>query len=229
MTEPLWYPLWDAGFVTGHGSRSVKESVALADADLDALTALLEVRHLAGDPRPVAELEAKVRELAARRRERVLRALADAAEMRRLRPGPVAEMLEPDLKEGAGGLRDVQSFGWAGWALGAPGGTAALARAGLPRRRRSRARRRPGTRSSSTCASRSSASRPATPTASRCRSRTRSRRCSGSPMPTRSCATSRRRRARSPGSPATCGAACATGSRVPPAAAGTACVRLPKA
>jgi [protein-PII] uridylyltransferase len=126
MTEQLWYPLWDAGFVTGHGARTVKESVSLADDDLDALTSLLEVRHVVGDGSLTADLEQKVRELAERRQERMLRGLADAAEVRRLRPGPVAEMLEPDLKNGAGGLRDVQSLGWAGWAFGRPGGTAAL-------------------------------------------------------------------------------------------------------
>ncbi len=72
MTEQLWYPLWDAGFVTGHGARTVKDSVSLADDDLDALTALLEVRHIAGDESLTADLEQKVRELAERRRERVL-------------------------------------------------------------------------------------------------------------------------------------------------------------
>ena len=126
ITERLWYPLWDAGFVTGHGARSVKDSIALADDDLDALTAMLEIRHLAGDATLTDELQRRARELAMRRHARVLRALADAAEVRRLRPGPVAEMLEPDLKEGAGGLRDVQSFEWAGWALGLPGTTDTL-------------------------------------------------------------------------------------------------------
>ena len=126
MTEQLWYPLWDAGFVTGHGARTIKESLALATDDLDALTALLDVRVIAGAGDLAVELEGKVRELAARRQGRVLPVLADAADLRRLRPGAIAEMLEPDLKEGAGGLRDVQSFEWAGWALGPPGGPATL-------------------------------------------------------------------------------------------------------
>jgi len=126
MAERLWYPLWDAGLVTGHGARSVKESIALADSDLDALTALLDVRVVAGDAQLAGELQTAARDLAVRRRDRMLQALADASDVRRLRPGPVAEMLEADLKDGAGGLRDVQSFDWAGWALGAPGGVDAL-------------------------------------------------------------------------------------------------------
>ncbi len=126
MAERLWYPLWDAGFVTGHGARTVKESVALADADLDALTALLDVRVIAGDVALADALQSAVRDLALKRRDRVLRELADAAEVRNLRPGPVAEMLEADLKDGAGGLRDVQALEWGGWALGAPGSTDAL-------------------------------------------------------------------------------------------------------
>ncbi|MDQ1382421.1 MAG: [protein-PII] uridylyltransferase [Actinomycetota bacterium] len=126
MTEQLWYPLWDAGFVTGHGARTIKESIALSDDDLDALTALLDVRIIAGSQDLGEALERKARELAARRHARVLPLLADGVDLRRQRPGVIAEMLEPDLKEGAGGLRDVQSLEWGGWALGAPGGVATL-------------------------------------------------------------------------------------------------------
>jgi [protein-PII] uridylyltransferase len=126
MTEKLWYPLWDAGFVTGHGARTIKESIALADGDLDALTALLDVRLIAGASELAAELERKARELAVRRQARVLPTLADAADLRRLRPGAIAEMLEPDLKEGGGGLRDIHALEWGGWALGAPGGCETL-------------------------------------------------------------------------------------------------------
>jgi len=131
MTEKLWYPLWDAGFVTGHGARTVKESVALAEDDIDALTSLLDIRFVAGAAALAADLERRVREHAARRRARVLTVLSSAVDYRRQRPGAIAEMLEPDLKEGGGGLRDVQSLEWCGWVLGEPGGTNTLIERGL--------------------------------------------------------------------------------------------------
>jgi [protein-PII] uridylyltransferase len=113
----LWYPLWDAGFTLGQSVRSVKEAISVADDDLDALTALLDLRLVGGNPELAADLSRRVRDLAPRRRDRMMRALAAAAVERFDRPGPVAEMLEPDLKNGAGGLRDLQAPGWAGWAL----------------------------------------------------------------------------------------------------------------
>ena len=116
----LWYPLWDAGFVLGQSVRSVKEALAVADEDLDALTALLDVRLVAGDTALVDELVQRVRQLAPRRRDRLVDTLADAAAARLHHPGPIAEMLEPDLKSGAGGLRDLQTPGWAGWSLPTP-------------------------------------------------------------------------------------------------------------
>src|SRR5262249_6953762 len=68
---------------------------------------------------------------AVRKRGRVLTVLASAVDYRRQRPGAIAEMLEPDLKEGAGGLRDVQSLEWCGWMLGEPGGVDTLIARGL--------------------------------------------------------------------------------------------------
>ena len=121
LAERCWYPLWDAGFVTGHGMRTVKESLALADEDLDALTSFLDGRTIAGDATLTDELIAKGRQLASRRATRVLTQLADASDLRRIRPGLVSEMLEPDVKEGGGGLRDLHALEWGAYALGAPG------------------------------------------------------------------------------------------------------------
>ena len=88
MTEQLWYPLWDAGFVTGHGARTIKESIALANDDLDALTALLDIRVIAGQRDLAVELERKARDLAgAPAAAGCCPVLADAADLRRQRPG----------------------------------------------------------------------------------------------------------------------------------------------
>jgi [protein-PII] uridylyltransferase len=127
----LWYPLWDAGFVLGHSARTVKEALALADADLDALTALLDTRLITGDGALLDELMDRVRRLAPKRRNRLVDELAAGAAARLEQPGPIAEMLEPNLKDGAGGLRDIQAPGWIGWALGPdPGGPGATPGAG---------------------------------------------------------------------------------------------------
>ncbi|MFN8034493.1 MAG: [protein-PII] uridylyltransferase [Acidimicrobiia bacterium] len=126
VSEALWYPLWDAGLVLGHATRTIKEAVDLAEQDLDTLTALLDVRRVAGDGTLADELVTRVRRSCARRGSNVVDALADAAEHRRERFGAVGEMLEPNLKEGEGGLRDVQALAWSGFALGPPGGLESL-------------------------------------------------------------------------------------------------------
>ncbi len=133
IADRLWYPLWDAGFVLGHAARSVKEAMSLADADLQVLTSLLDVRLVAGDAGLAAELGERVRSLVERRRSRLIADLGEAVLSRWDRPGPVAEMLEPNLKDGAGGLRDLQSLDWVGWSLGEPRGMAALVGSGYVR------------------------------------------------------------------------------------------------
>ena len=122
----LWYPLWDSGFVLGQSERTLKEALALADSDLQSMTALLDVRLLAGDAALAADLEQRVRALVPRRRERLLDQLAAASSARMTRPGPIAEMLEPNVKDGSGGLRDIQAAGWLGWTLTSGATTPAL-------------------------------------------------------------------------------------------------------
>lgn len=109
----LWYPIWDAGLKLGHAVRTVRQALALAEDEIDVATSLLTARHLAGDE----ELSKRVIEGAQhawrRRGERRLAQLRDGIERRHRSAGDVGFLLEPDLKEGRGGLRDVHALGWA--------------------------------------------------------------------------------------------------------------------
>jgi [protein-PII] uridylyltransferase len=111
--ERVWYPLWDAGLKVGHATRTVKQALALADRDLDTATSLLDVRWLAGDRALAEELATRARQQWQRRASRELDQLARSVRERHVRAGEVAFLLEPDLKEGRGGLRDVHALGWA--------------------------------------------------------------------------------------------------------------------
>ena len=123
VADALWYPLWDAGFVIGHATRTAKETRKLAGEDRDTLTALLDARVVAGGLNEQAlQAVGDARASAHRHRDRLVGSLADAATARRIHPGPVADMLEPNLKEGAGGLRDLQALAWIRWALDPDGG-----------------------------------------------------------------------------------------------------------
>ena len=113
IADSIWYPVWDEGVKLGHAVRTPKEALALAADDLDSATALLQARHLAGDEALSRSLLAGGEELWAKRARRLLPLLAERVRERHERAGEVAFLLEPDLKEGRGGLRDVQSLHWA--------------------------------------------------------------------------------------------------------------------
>jgi [protein-PII] uridylyltransferase len=112
LAQSVLYPLWDAGLTVGHAVRTPQECLAFAVGRIDASTAMLDGRLLAGDE----ELFAAMRELVlgwVREDPRGYAArLAEAAGERADRYGSVSYLLEPDLKEGAGGLRDIHSLGW---------------------------------------------------------------------------------------------------------------------
>lgn len=113
VAERVWYPIWDAGQKLGHSVRTTKEALKLAADDLDTATSLLTVRHLAGDEAMVAELRERAAAQWAKRATRWLRTLAEATRERHHQAGEIAFLLEPDLKEGRGGLRDVHALRWA--------------------------------------------------------------------------------------------------------------------
>ena len=113
VASAIWYPIWDGGLKLGHAVRTVDEHVALAKTDLDTATALLTARHVAGDTRLAdAVVEAGASNWT-RRRKRWLTELRRRVARRQSSAGDVAYILEPDLKDGHGGIRDAQSLWWA--------------------------------------------------------------------------------------------------------------------
>ena len=118
----LLYPLWDAGIVVGHAVRSPDAAIEQAAEDLDAATALLSARVIAGDQEAFASLlAARTRWLAADARQMVRRIQEGREERHRLaqRAGWV---LAPDLKTDVGGLRDLHAVGWLAAVAGAANG-----------------------------------------------------------------------------------------------------------
>ena len=113
VADSVWYPLWDTRLKVGHAVRTIKEALSLAADDLDTATALLDVRAVAGDPDLVADLAARAAAQWRTRSTRWLDVLGASVATRHERAGEVAFLLEPDLKEGRGGLRDVHALRWA--------------------------------------------------------------------------------------------------------------------
>ncbi|GAA1975782.1 [protein-PII] uridylyltransferase [Kitasatospora viridis] len=107
LAERIWYPVWDSGVALDHSVRRPAEARTVAAADLKAQLGLLDARHLAGDAELTARLRSQVladwRAGAAQR----LPELRELGRERAERHGELAFLLEPDLKEARGGLRDL--------------------------------------------------------------------------------------------------------------------------
>jgi len=128
LAERLLYPLWDAGLSVGHGVRTGDESLALAGDRLDATTAMLDGRHLGGDRADWELLHAAITATVGREPRAFADRLRADVDARRERFGAASSLLEPDLKEGVGALRDVHLLGWLQVAVGRSLEEAALIR-----------------------------------------------------------------------------------------------------
>ncbi len=113
VIETIVYTLWDMGLKVGHAVRRVDEALRFARSDLTARTALLDLRPVAGE-------EELVMELATAFRRRILRRTGPAfveaklaeRDARHARFGDSRYVVEPHLKEGKGGLRDLHTLYW---------------------------------------------------------------------------------------------------------------------
>jgi [protein-PII] uridylyltransferase len=123
IADKVWYPIWDSGTKLDHSVRTVAEAVAVANSDMKAALGLLHARHIAGD----SDLTARLRQHAfAQWRARASKRLPELLAMVRERAdklGEVAFLLEPDVKDARGGLRDVHALEAiaAAWVAAGPG------------------------------------------------------------------------------------------------------------
>ena len=109
----LLYPLWDAGYEVGHSVRTVKEAVRFAREDFPFQVALLDARLVAGAAPLLEELrERYTTTILQGRRQQFVRAMEGWRAERRRRYGSHSFLLEPHIKEGTGGLRDIQAMHW---------------------------------------------------------------------------------------------------------------------
>jgi len=141
VVRSVIYPLWDVGLTVGYAVRSRREAIAAVD-EVDAATAVLDGRLLAGEGGLASQVRSEVGRRLTRRPQRFLEQLLRSDASRHAAASTPTETLEPDLKLGAGGLRDLQSLRWAAAALVGANGLEPLVPAGflsaadLPRLRR---------------------------------------------------------------------------------------------
>ena len=113
VIEFMLYALWDLGFKVGHASRTVDECIKLSREDFTIRTSILEARRLSGDEALAGDLRRRFREevvkgtgaefVAAKLKER---------DERHAKAGASRYMVEPNIKEGKGGLRDLNTLFW---------------------------------------------------------------------------------------------------------------------
>ena len=115
LVQEIIYPLWDAGLDVGYATRSLKECTALASQDFEVLTALIDGRFICGISFLYSDLTEKLRQKVLKRHGRAyLRWLSKRNVDRHNRFGDSTYLLEPNLKDGLGGLRDFHAMLWAG-------------------------------------------------------------------------------------------------------------------
>jgi len=113
LAEALWYPAWDRGLALGYVVVTVEQAETLLAEEFEWATALLDTRLIVGDPWYKEEVDRLTSEAWTTRRDELLHRLDRSVEQRHEDRGDAASQIEPNLKEGRGGLRDVHAMIWA--------------------------------------------------------------------------------------------------------------------
>jgi [protein-PII] uridylyltransferase len=110
LADSIWYPIWDSKIGLDHSVRTPDQAVAVAKDDLKALLGLLDIRHLAGDAGLTGRVRGAVLEVWRATAVKRLPELKAIAQERWALAGHAAYLLEPNLKESRGGIRDAQAL-----------------------------------------------------------------------------------------------------------------------
>ncbi len=113
VAERLQYWLWDAGVTVGCATRSLEETLELIHGDETVFTAVLDTRFLAGQPALFQTFSDAIRRVLREDAEAFIGRRIEALRARHARYGDSLYLLEPNVKEGAGGLRDWHAALWA--------------------------------------------------------------------------------------------------------------------
>ncbi len=132
VSESILYPLWDAGFEVGHSVRGIKDAIRFAGEDFFFQVALLDARLLTGSKPFFDKLTARYqKKILDGKRNTFVKTMEKFRAERRKNYGSHAYLLEPHIKEGKGGMRDIQAMLWVAKAVFGLSGLDAMTDAGL--------------------------------------------------------------------------------------------------
>jgi len=132
VAESILYPLWDSGYEVGHSVRTPAGAVSFAREDFVFQVSLLDARILTGSNELFAKLKKRFqKKILDGGRRKFVEVMEGFREERREKYGSHSFLLEPNIKEGKGGLRDIQSMLWVGKAIFGLAGIEEMEEAGL--------------------------------------------------------------------------------------------------
>jgi [protein-PII] uridylyltransferase len=118
VSEEIFYPLWDAGLEIGHSVRTVTDCIDIAGKNFHTQTSFLDARCLAGNRELFGKFKKRFHErIIEGQRKKFLENILMENQKRYQRYGEASFLLEPNIKEGKGGLRDYHSILWTAKAL----------------------------------------------------------------------------------------------------------------
>jgi [protein-PII] uridylyltransferase len=113
LTEEIFYPLWDLGLELGYGVRTINDCLTLAHDDFEVMTSLMDARFLCGDSLLYLNLVENLRKKVIDKKQATfIKWLEGINKIRINTYGVASHLLEPNLKEGIGGLRDYHHILW---------------------------------------------------------------------------------------------------------------------